>query len=183
MANLRHTIIITAALTVAALLQSGMAQAQNAVGIGGRTSVTGNLSVVTSNPDVGDDSTTLTLQGIGAYTTEDARWEIGVGLTILGLFADEDFGIYVPAVEGRINSDALGPEENIILYAGVVMGVTIIDSDVIEDELFAGGPKFGGEFYVSPNSAIQIQDTVLIDTDQSVTNNFTVGFKYLFRGI
>lgn len=53
-----------------------------------------------------------------------------MGLTIAGFFSDAgDFAFCVPSVQARINSDALGAEGNIIVYAGGVVGAGIVRSD------------------------------------------------------
>jgi hypothetical protein len=162
---------------------SSTAAAQGATDIGGRFSITGNFSVATTKPDDFDESTALTLGVLGAYTTESGRFEVGGGLAILGLFTDPfDAAIYNLTAQGRINSNPLGPEENVLLYAGGVIGLGVIDTDIADDEeVGVFGPKVGAEFYVTPSMAIQIEDVFLGDTEDNITNNFTVGFKLLFN--
>ncbi len=174
------------AISAGGLLLAGVGHAQNAVEIGGKTSVTGLFSVTTVNPDDFDDQSTILFGALAAYTTESARYEVGGGLTIAGLIAEDDFTLYSLTLEGRVNSNALGPEENVLLYLGAIAGLGIVRGDGaldIDDEIGLFGPKGGLEFYVSPNSAIQIQDAVLIDTEKGVTNQFTIGFKVLFNGV
>ncbi len=161
---------------------SSTAAAQSAANIGGRTSITANLSVATTKPDVGEDFTALVLGALGAYTTESGRFEVGGGLTILGLFSDAvDGGIYNLTGQARVNSNPLGPEENVLVYLGGVVGVSFIDFDGFSDEIGIFGPKVGAEFYISPNTAIQIEDTFVGDTEGGVSNTLTVGFKLLFQ--
>ncbi|MFK7897779.1 MAG: hypothetical protein AB8G23_18230 [Myxococcota bacterium] len=169
-----------ALVTLGVVFFAGLAEAQNAVNIGGRKSVTGLFSVVSSNPDEGDSLDTLLLGGNVAYTTLDARWELAASLTIAGFFSDDfEAAFYVPSIEARINSDPLGAEENIIVYAGAVAGAGIVRSDDFDDDLGVFGPKIGAEFYFSPRTAVQIQDRLLVDTESGVSNTFSVGFKLL----
>ena len=164
-----------------ALGWSGTAKS-DPVDIGGRVSVVGNLAVVSQRPDEFGDTDTLIIGTTLNYTTPDARFELGAGLQIIGLFGDDfdEIGLYTPSFQVRINSDLMGPEENVLVYLGFIAGATIIDSDILEDEIGVFGPKFGGEFYITPSVALQIEDQVLADTEDGVTNNFLVGFKYLF---
>lgn len=162
-------------------LLPSMAQADG-IDIGGKISATGNLSVISQRPDEAGDTDTLVIGAGLNYTTQSARFEVGAALQIIGLFPDDfdEVGIYTPTAQVRVNSNLLGPDENVLLYAGFLVGATIIDSDQLDDELGVFGPKFGMEFYVSPSTAIQIEDQVLGDTEDGVTNNFLVGFKFLF---
>ena len=162
------------------------ARAENAVGIGGRTSATASISAVHSEPDArGADSDTVLVSLLGAYTTQDARWEVGAGLQVLGLFTDiADFAVYSPTVQARVNSNALGPEENILLYLGAVAGLGVLRTDapgIEDDEFGVFGPKAGAEIYFAPNMAVQIEDQFTWDTEGGTTNNLTVGFKLLFN--
>jgi hypothetical protein len=167
---------------IAVMAWTTTATAQGATEIGGKVSLTGNFSVVTTDPDGFDDTTAIILGGLGAYTTESGRFEFGGGLTILGIFTAFDAATYDLTAQARINSDPLGPEENLLLYAGAVAGVGIIriDIDGGDDEVGIFGPKFGAEFYVTPKTAIQIEDTVLGDTEGGVSNALTIGFKLIF---
>ena len=177
----RNFNMIAAVLAVAALGWATSATAQNAVGIGGRTSITANLSLTTTAPDDFDDTTTLLLGGVGSYTTESARFEFGGGLTILGLFSTIDASAVSLTGQARINSDALGPEENVLLYVGGVVGVSFIEVDGFNDEIGIFGPKVGVEFYVTPNIAFQVEDLLVGDTEGGVTNSLTIGVKLLFE--
>lgn len=179
---------IGAAVAIAMLLAAGQATAQTAVDIGGKTSVSGLFSVTTVDPDEGDEVTALLLGGLGAYTTEDGRFEFGGGLTVIAALADfADFTVYSLSGQARINTDALGPEENVILYAGAIAGLGILDGDGnsaaedLDDEVGQFGPKIGAEFYISPKTAIQVQEALLFDTEGGITNQFTIGFKVLFN--
>jgi hypothetical protein len=80
----------------------------------------------------------------------------------------------------RINSDLLGAEENFLVYAGLVGGVTFLDLDFYDDEAGAFGPKFGGEYYFSSRFAVQLEDVVLFDTEGGITNTMSLGVKVLF---
>ena len=175
------TILQTAIVAVALVGLPLGAAAQNAVGIGGRVSATASFSVTTTAPDDFDDSTSLLLGGQAAYTTENARFEVGGGLTVLGVFSTVDASAVVLSAQGRVNSNALGPEENVLLYLGGVVGVGFVEFDDANDEIGVFGPKIGAEFYMSPNTAIQIEDVLLGDTEGGVTNSLTIGFKLLFK--
>jgi hypothetical protein len=157
--------------------------------IGGRISATGNFAVSSIDPDGGNNDTTAIIFGAtGAYTTENGRWEFGAGLTIAGFLLpsdlDSDTIVYSPTVQARINSNPLGPEENVLVYGGAAVGLGIVRSDspfVSDDEVGVFGPKAGLEFYVTPNAALQIEDVFLFDSDGGNSNTFTVGFKLLFK--
>ena len=184
--NTRRTVIATF-LAIALVSWATTASAQNAIGVGGRTSITANFALISANPDIGGKTDNIVVGASIAYTTESARFEIGGGVNILGLFADGfDLGVYTISGEGRINTNALGPDENILLYAGAIAGVSIIDIDAgpglsFTDEVFVVGPKIGGEFYITPNTAIQLQDAFLVDSEGGTTNNLTIGFKFVFE--
>ena len=164
------------------MLAAQTAHAGGAAEIGGKASVTAITTVTTYDPDDGDAQTTLILGGLGAYTTQSGRFEFGAGLTIGALFSDlADVAIYQISGQARINSDPLGPEENLLVYLGAIVGVGIIRGDFdIDDEVGVFGPKIGAEFYVSPQTALQVQDAVLVDTESGVTNQLTLGIKFLF---
>ena len=174
--------LFVAVLTFAALCWSTNAVAQNAVGIGGRTSVTANFSLTTTEPDDSDVSNIVALNLLGAYTTESARFEYGAGLGVLAFSSDgADLSAVSLVGEARVNSDAMGPEENVILYIGGVAGVSFIDFDGANDEVGIFGPKFGAEFYITPNLAIQVEDTFVGDTEGGVTNRLAFGIKFIFE--
>ncbi|MBW2294050.1 MAG: hypothetical protein JRG94_17320 [Deltaproteobacteria bacterium] len=171
---------------------SSMAGAEG-IDIGGKTAVTGNFSVTTVAPDdfSGTDIvTTIVYVGTSiTRTTADARWEYGAALTV-GIFnldvdgpgVDESLTIatYTPSAQLRINTDLLGAEENFLVYAGVVAGVTFIDLDFYDDEVGAFGPKFGGEYYFSSHFAVQLEDVILFDTENGINNSLSFGVKVLF---
>ncbi|MFT5154161.1 MAG: hypothetical protein ACI841_004168 [Planctomycetota bacterium] len=179
-------------LLLALCLSMGSATTATAGGtieIGGKTAVTGNLSITTSKPDVFDVTTTIVYLGTSlTRTSADARWEYGVGLTvgILNFDSDEPGGengtiaTYTPTAQVRINSDLMGPEENFLVYVGAVGGVTIIDFEFYKDEIGAFGPKLGAEYYFSPRVAVQAENVFLVDTEKGINNNFGVGVKFLF---
>ena len=173
---------VVIAMTIAFASQ---ASAQGAIEIGGRTAITGIFSVISSAPDGGGNSDTLLLGVTVTKTTSNARWEFGGGFSVIALLSkDVDFAAITPTGQFRINSNLMGPEENFLFFAGGVAGITFTDIETSSgsetDTLFVVGPKFGAEFYFAPNAAIQLEDTVLIDSDSGVTNNLTLGFKYLF---
>lgn len=181
---LRRTSLGITLLTAGFLTLAGAptAGAQGATEIGGKVSVTGTFSVATTKPDGFDDSTALIVGVLGAYTTESGRFEVGGGLNILGLFSDlADAAFYNLTGEARINSNPLGPEENVLLYAGGVVGLGIVRTDFGDDEVGVFGPKVGAEFYITPRMAIQIEDVFLGDTEDGISNNLTIGFKLLFN--
>jgi hypothetical protein len=165
------------------VLAAQTASAQGAVDIGGKASVTALGSVTTIDPDEGEDVTALVLGGFGAYTTENGRFEVGGGLTIVGAFSDiGDAAIYSLTGQARINTDPLGPEENLLLYLGGIAGLGILRGDGnIDDEVGVFGPKAGLEFYVSPQTAIQVQEALLFDSEGGLSNQLTLGFKFLFN--
>lgn len=159
------------------------ANAQGAVDIGGKTSVSILGSVTTIDPDGGEDVTALLLGGTGAYTTQDGRFEFAGGFTMVGSFSGiGDAAVYSLSGQARVNSDPLGSEENLVLYLGGIAGLGILRGDGdIDSEEGIFGPKAGMEFYVSPRTAIQVQEALLFDTAGGLTNQLTVGFKVLFN--
>lgn len=172
------SLIAGIALTLAFASQ---ASAQGGIDIGGKTAATIVFSVITNDPDPGDPTTAIIVGGTLTRTTADARWEYGAGLTVVGFLSDfGDVTLWTPSGQVRINSDLLGPEENLLAYVGFIAGVTIIDSDFGDDEVGAFGPKFGGEYYFSSNFAIQLEDALLFDTDDGISNTLTIGVKLLF---
>ena len=189
-------IVALASIGLLALTFSEQAFASGAVEIGGRTAVSASFGVLTQDPDKenGVDFSTTSLN-IGAEltrTTKDGRWELGAGLRIdVVVFEIEiddlpeadsktTITLFTPSAQVRINSDLLGPEENFLVYAGFIAGVTVADYEAFEDEVGAFGPKFGAEYYFSPNVAVQLQDALLFDTNKGVTNSLTLGIKVLF---
>ena len=154
--------------------------------IGDRTAVTGTFSVVTTNPDKLDSTTLLYLGSTLTRSTEEARFEYGIGLSVAGMLTDAaDITIITPSATVRVNSDLIGRGDNILAYLGFVAGVSLLDIEIdggkdVEDESGVFGPKFGVEYYLSSDFAVQLEDTLLFDTDQGLTNNLTLGLKYLF---
>ena len=92
--------------------------------------------------------------------------------------------MFTPNVTIRINSNLLGPEENILAYVGFIAGVTFLDVDADDfsftDEVGSFGPKFGAEYYFTSSIAVQLEDSLLFDTDGGVTNTLMLGAKLLF---
>ncbi len=116
----RNTMAVFAVLMIGILFSSGSAAAQNSIEIGGKTSLAADFSIATTNPDFGPKSTILVLSGLGAYTTKSGRFETGAGLTIPGLFSDIDASIVQLTAQTRINTDLMGPEENVLFYGSSV---------------------------------------------------------------
>jgi len=173
---------------LALMVSAGQATAQGPIDIGGKASISAIGTITTQDPDEGGEFTSIVIGGLGAYTTQDGRFEFGGGLTISSIIADAggqdfDFTTYSLTGEGRVNTNPMGPEENMIFYVGALAGLSLIDTNLpnVDEELGIFGPKFGGEFYVAPDMAIQIQDAVLFDTEKGVTNQLTIGFKLLFN--
>ena len=176
---MRLTIWITLAGLVLAV---STANAQGASEIGGKVALTVLGSVTTIDPDDGEDVTALILGGTGSYTSESGRFEFAGGLTIVGAFSDiGDAAIYSLTGQARVNTDPLGPEENLLLYAGGIAGLGILRGDGnIDSEEGVFGPKVGMEFYLTPRTAIQVQEALLFDTAGGLSNQLTLGFKFLF---
>jgi len=172
---------------LALMANAGQSTAAGPIDIGGKASVSVIGTITTIDPDGGVDGTAVVVGGLGAYTTQNGRVEVGGGLTIASLIGeannrDLELTTYSLTGEARVNTDAMGPEENVILYVGGIAGLSIVDSNIsgVDSEVGIFGPKFGGEFYFSPRTAIQVQDAVLFDTESGVTNQLTIGFKLLF---
>ncbi|GEM_PF-2829708 len=165
------------------------AQAQGAVDIGGTSALSVIGSVTTVDPDGGgggpgdDESTAVIVGGVGSYTTTDGRFEYGAGVTIVGAFSDAgDIGIYSLSGQARVNTDLMGPEENFLLYGGAIVGLGIVRGDGIpDDEIGQFGPKAGLEFYLSPQTAVQVQEALIFDSEGGLTNQFTLGFKIILN--
>lgn len=185
--------LVSIGLLAASLLISAEAFAAGAVEIGGRTAITANFGVTTQKPDTVngfDIETSIVNLGTNiTRTTDNGRWEYGAGLTVTAIIIDIDsdafsdkqtITLFTPSAQVRINSDLLGPEENILLYAGFIAGVTVADYDEFDDEVGAFGPKFGAEYYFTSNIAVQLEDAFLVDTDSGITNNLSLGIKLLF---
>jgi hypothetical protein len=198
---IRHSLwVITAMATITACLSTSVASAEG-IEIGGKTAITGNFSVTTISPqDFFDVDINITIVYVGTSitrTTESGRWEYGAGLTI-GIFdvdvggsADSDdsitVGSYTPTLQVRVNTDLLGAEENFLLYAGLVAGVSFLDfnsgggdANSNIETLGAFGPKFGIEYYFSSRFGVQLEDVLVVDTLAGVTNSLSLGVKVLF---
>jgi hypothetical protein len=164
---------------------TSQASAAGPLELGDRMAITANFSVSTIDPDELPETTVLTLASTITKSTADARWEYGGGFFLTAVLTDvADVTTFTPNVQIRINTDLLGPEENILAYVGFIAGVTFLDVDTdfgdFSDEVGSFGPKFGAEYYFSSNIAIQLEDSVLIDTDSGVTNTLMLGAKLLF---
>ena len=176
---------ITGALAAAIILGAPSAFA-DPIDIGGRTAISANFSLNTINADdLDDDINVIFFTTQLTRTTESGRFEFGGGLTVAGTITDDvETSTTTLSALARINSDPLGPEENIILYGGFLTGVTFIVFEFgdfeDDDEVGAFGPKFGAEYYITPNVALQLEDTLIVDTEKNVTNTLAIGAKYLF---
>ncbi|MDP6980747.1 MAG: hypothetical protein QF570_19460 [Myxococcota bacterium] len=157
------------------------------IDLGGRTGVAANFSVTTLNSDdFSDDINVIFFNATVTRTTETGRFEFGGSLTVSGtIFGDIELTTTTPSALIRINTDPLGPEENIVLYAGFLAGLSVskaegVDGDDETDEVGAFGPKFGAEYYFTPNLALQLEDTLIFDTEKNISNALAIGAKYLF---
>lgn len=177
---------IYGALAAALLLGAQAATADGPIDIGGKTAVSANFSLNTINSDdLDDDINVVFFNAQLTRTTESGRFELGGSLTVSGAISDDvETSTTTLAALGRVNSDPLGPEENIILYGGFLAGVTFIKFEAGgfdgDDEVGAFGPKFGAEYYLTPNFALQLEDTLIFDTEKNITNTLALGGKYVF---
>ncbi len=158
------------------------AAAEGAIDLGGKLALTASFSASSHHPDTGGDRTTIALGSTLSKTTADARWEYGAGILVVAALSDfGDATRVTPSGQLRINSDLLGPAENVVLYAGFIAGLIFVDIEGRgREEIGAFGPKLGAEYYFSSNAALQLEDTVVVDTDSGVVNNLTLGIKLLF---
>ena len=100
-----------------------------------------------------------------------------------------DLFLLSPTVSARVNSDPLGPDENVVVYAGGFLGFTsiFIDTGAFSDSetIFAVGPRVGVEFYMSPTVAIQLQEELTIygggDFVGDYQNRVSIGFRFLLN--
>lgn len=168
----------TLAMTAMTIAVAPPASAEDAIEIGGRIAVTGNFSVFANNPGEGSSTTSVLIGGAVTRTTADARWDYGAGFFVV---VGEKFSFVTPYGQIRINSDLMGPGEKLLFYFGFVAGFTFVDDDGPgDDELGALGPKIGAEYYISSRMALQLEDIFIVDTDAGVTNNLTLGIKFIF---
>lgn len=182
-------VAVGTAVVITTMMFATTASASGELELGGRTAATANFSVLSNKPDDFSKSTTVILGATLTRSSADVRFEYGAGLSVAATLSDfVDVTLVTPSGQVRINSNLMGPEENILLYAGFLAGVTFIEIDAsgnaggekFTDEVGAFGPKFGAEYYFSSNLAIQLEDTVVFDTEKGVTNNLTLGVKLLF---
>lgn len=182
-------VAVGAAAVISTMAIATTASASGELELGGRTAATANFSVLSNKPDDFSKSTTVIIGATLTRSTADVRFEYGAGLSVAATLTDlVDVTLVTPSGQVRINTDLMGPEENILLYAGFVAGVTFIEIDFsgneggekLTDEVGAFGPMFGAEYYFSSNLAVQLEDTVIFDTDKGVTNNLSLGIKLLF---
>jgi len=166
---------------------TGGAYAQGPIDIGGKTAMVVNGAI-----DSGNDGTSLSLNIEGTYVFPGGTYEVGAGIGFFGTGVGKDGGIgsISPNVTARINSPMIGPEENILFYAGANLGftVTIIDqpitSEVTRETDASGGPRFGVEYYFSPQIAVQLEDRITFSKDpagdNTTDNRISVGVRLLF---
>lgn len=164
----------------------GPANADAPLELGNRIAVSGSFSVTFADPEPLGQTRLYSFGSTLTRSSADARFEYGIGLAVAAKVTDaRKIAIVTPSAQIRMNSDWLGPRENVLAYAGLVAGVSLLDVDVdgghdLEDESGAFGPKFGVEYYVFDDIAIQFEDTLLFDTNQGLMNSVTLGLKYLF---
>ncbi len=171
---------------VAVMLLGATAAYAEPIDLGGRIGVAANFSLTTLNrDDLDDDINVVFFSTTVTRTTESGRFEFGGGLSVAGTITD-DIETSATTLSGlvRVNTDPVGPEENVVFYAGFLAGVTFMKFEFgnfdEDDELGAFGPKFGAEYYFTPNLALQLEDTLIVDTDKNVSNTLAIGAKYLF---
>ena len=136
--------------------------------------------------------TTVLVAGLdGTYITPGTRFEVGAGVLVTSFFTDDiTVAVYTPNVTGRVNSNFLGAEENILIYGGGNFGVTISDVDVAgyddTDEEIAGGPMIGIEYYFNSDIAVQLEDSLYLfddpldEEDIGIRNIISIGVKFVF---
>lgn len=125
-----------------------------------------------------------------SYITESARYEVGGGIRAVGLLAGPaTLAAYFPYVTGRVNTNLFGSEENMLIYAGINLGLGIFTIDVDDDDAsktsFAGGPRIGFEYYVTPRFAFRFDNTLTLsegaeDSSIAVSNTTSLGARVLF---
>ena len=131
--------------------------------LGGKTAVTIFGSVISTDDPFGDVSTILSGGIDGAWIMPSGRFEFGAGVVASGVLSDAvDIFFLAPSVSARVNTDPLGPDENVVLYAGGFMGFTSIFLDSDSETVFNIGPRVGVEFYVTPTVAVQLQEEFTI---------------------
>lgn len=164
---------------------SGTAGAEP-VSLGGRTAATVNASIL--NDDIQD--TTITASASVSRVTPSGRFEFGASFVYIGFQIGADdvdpTSIFVPSGTLRVNTNPMGPEENIVAYLGGQIGVAILESEFLDEARVAGGPRAGIEFYITPDVALQAEYLALlqedpIDPDEVlVTNTILLGLRVLF---
>jgi len=135
--------------------------------------------------------TTILSGGIdGAWIMPSGRFEFGAGVVASGTVGgDFETFFLAPSVSARVNSDPLGPNENVVLYAGGFLGFTSVfisapgfsDSETI----FSVGPRIGVELYLTPTVAVQLREEFTIYGGSDLTGDFqnrlSIGFRFLLN--
>lgn len=157
------------------------------VDLSDRFAVSARASIISQS---GDDTNTGTLQLDVSRTIIDAHHEVGGSFAVTGTFGgDFEFALYFLGATYRYNLDPIGPEENIILYGGANLGVSIFTLNgggLDQTEASAsGGPRFGAEYYFTPTIAVQLEDSIAITEDPindgaQVVNTLALGVRLLF---
>lgn len=157
------------------------------VDLSDRYAVSARASIISQS---GNDSNTGTLQIDLSRALSGGHHEVGGSFSATGTFGgDFQFGLYFLGATYRYNLSPIGPEENIVLYGGANLGVSIftLDAGGIDqtEASAAGGPRFGAEYYFTPTIAVQLEDSISITEDPindgaQVVNTLALGVRLLF---
>ncbi len=178
--------IIVASFVLIAL-SAQQAGAGEPIELGGKKAVT-VLAAINAESEFA--SATLVGSADFAHITLSSRFEVGGGIRAVGLFAGPArLAAYFPYVAGRVNTNLFGAEENMLLYAGINVGVAIFTIDVDDDDAsktaFAGGPRIGFEYYFTPRFALRLDNLLTFgegaeDSSIAVSNTTSFGARMLF---
>ncbi len=177
------------AICMAGLILLAHVSAGNAepISIGGKKAVAMAASIGSNR-----DSTDISIYMAGSWIAPNGIFEGGFGLLVAGAGIGKDTWLLInmPSVTARVNTPLLGPEENMLFYLGGDVGVTLLIAHAAgatnSTTNVSGGPKIGFEYYMSPRTALQIQDSVTLQegtAGNSIdwTNRVSVGFRVLFE--
>ena len=127
-----HAGLILVAVPLLFTLLAQNAHAGEPIELGGKKSFS-FLGSVTAESQFA--STILVGTADFSYITLSGRYEAGAGIRAIGLIAGPALlSGYSPYISGRINSKLFGPEENMLVYAGVNLGLTIFSIDIDDDD-------------------------------------------------
>lgn len=181
---MRPTVMLSLALLATTAVQ---AHAGEPIELGGKKSFT-LLAAVNAESEFA--SALLVGSADISYITQSARWEWGGGIRAVGLLAGPaQLAAYFPYLSGRVNTNLFGSEENMLVYGGLNVGLGIFTIDADEDDAsktgFAGGPKLGFEYYLSPRFALRLDNTLTFsegaeDSSIAVSNTTSIGARFLF---